>query len=339
MNSKQLQYFLVTAEQGSITAAARHLDVAQPAISLQLANLEHELKAKLFERDFRGVELTEQGKKFEKHAQLIMGQMQAAKSDLAGDQSEYKGKVVLGLSQSNCNVLSMPLLQELEHRFANIELVFRIGPSFKVEKWLAEGTVDLALCFTPMNINTSSKALPIIEEDLFLYISKQPQNPSYSELALYSNLPFSDLQHYEIFVPEQQDALTQLLQLEAQKLGIKLKSKRGFGQLMTTLHYVTQGVGLIICPSSATFHLEQSGQIRPINMIEPNLNRMVYLQMAEQKQNNNIVKAIFELVREVSADTHAKQHWRGKLLDEKYRRTESNNVTDLLDKQTEIYSI
>jgi LysR family nitrogen assimilation transcriptional regulator len=186
-----------------------------------------------------------------------------------------------------------------------------------------------------MNINTSSKALPLIEEDLFLYISKQPQNPSYSELALYSNMPFRDLQHYEIFVPEQQDALTQLLHLEAQKLGIKLKSKRGFGQLMTTLHYVTQGVGLIICPSSATFHLEQCGQIRPIQIREPNLNRMVYLQMAEQKQNNNIVKAIYELVREVSAETHANQQWRGKLIDEKYQRIDSSNVGGLLSESIE----
>ena len=49
MNTKQLEYFLATVEQGSISSAAKMLDVAQPAISLQLANLEHELKIKLFD--------------------------------------------------------------------------------------------------------------------------------------------------------------------------------------------------------------------------------------------------------------------------------------------------
>ena len=44
MNTKQLEYFLATVEQGSISGASKVLDVAQPAISLQLANLEHELK-------------------------------------------------------------------------------------------------------------------------------------------------------------------------------------------------------------------------------------------------------------------------------------------------------
>ena len=68
MNTKQLEYFLATVEQGSISSAAKMLDVAQPAISLQLANLEHELKIKLFERNFRGVSLTLAGTQFEEHA-------------------------------------------------------------------------------------------------------------------------------------------------------------------------------------------------------------------------------------------------------------------------------
>ena len=84
MNTKQLQYFLATTEQGSISAAARKLDVAQPAISLQLANLEHELKIKLFERDFRGVKLTDAGRLFEDHARIILTLMNTAKKELVG---------------------------------------------------------------------------------------------------------------------------------------------------------------------------------------------------------------------------------------------------------------
>lgn len=58
MNSKQLLYFSVTVEKGSIAAAARELDIAQPAISQQLVNLEREMGATLLERSFKGVSLT-----------------------------------------------------------------------------------------------------------------------------------------------------------------------------------------------------------------------------------------------------------------------------------------
>ena len=64
MNTKQLIYFLKTAELCSIAGAARDLGVAQPSISLQLDNLEHELGTQLFERDYRGVTLTESGQLF-----------------------------------------------------------------------------------------------------------------------------------------------------------------------------------------------------------------------------------------------------------------------------------
>ena len=48
MNSKQLQYFLKTADKGSITGAAKELGIAQPAISQQISSLEHELSVQLF---------------------------------------------------------------------------------------------------------------------------------------------------------------------------------------------------------------------------------------------------------------------------------------------------
>ncbi|MDU0352688.1 LysR family transcriptional regulator [Paraglaciecola aquimarina] len=330
MNSKQLQYFLATAEQGSITGAARAVEVAQPAISLQLANLEHELKLKLFERDFRGVQLTEEGKVFERHARIILAQIEQAKSELMGRQNNFGGKVVVGLSQSICNVLSVDLLTEIEHRFANIEVVFRIGPSHIVNNWLAENNVDIALCYEDEKQQLTTEAIALLREDLYLYISQKPQNPAYCELALYGSIPFADLQHYEIFTPIKEDALTKLLHKQAEKLKVKLKTKTGFGQLMTTLHYVSQGMGLMISPSSSTFHLEQSKQIRPIKIIQPNLQRKVYLHLSEPAKTSAAAKVVYELIREVTASNHAKEHWRGTLLDKKYALPVVDNIQSLV---------
>lgn len=330
MNSKQLQYFLATAEQGSIAAAAKHLDVAQPAISLQLTNLEHELKIKLLERGFRGVTLTDAGNCFEQHARLIMEQIQIAKTDLIGSQAECKGKVVVGLNQSSCNVLSVALLNELEHRFTEINLSFKIGPFDVIENWLAEDQIDIALCNQPITQSGITEAIPLIREDLNLYISPHPQNPSYSDLALHSSIPFVELQYYDIFLPDKQDTLTVILTKQAKKSGITLKSKAAFGQLMTTLHYVTQGLGLIICPSSAVFHLESCKQLRIINIIQPSLQRDVFLQLAHKKQHDPATLAVFELLREVTAAAHNNKSWRGTLLDRKYAVPSVNNIETLV---------
>ncbi|MEH6711935.1 MAG: LysR family transcriptional regulator [Paraglaciecola polaris] len=326
MNTKQLAYFLATAEQGSISGAAKTLDVAQPAISLQLANLEHELKIKLFERNFRGVALTSAGEQFEEHARLILNQINQAKLALIGQQTQCKGKVVVGLSQSICNVLSIQLQTELEHRFANVELTFRVGPSYMVENWFAEQQIDIALCYNAELNKNAANTLPLLSENLYLYISPRPKNPSYSELSLFGSIPFESLQDYELFMPDKRDALPELLVAQAEKLGIKLKTRNAFGQLMTTLHYVSQGFGLAIYPSSATCHLEACQQIRAINIIQPELKRDVFLRLSDHQRKNAAVAAVFELIRETTANLHADHSWRGTLLDTKYRQSSVINV-------------
>jgi len=329
MNTKQLQYFLATVNQGSITGAARELGVAQPAVSLQLANLEHELKTKLFERDFRGVELNNSGRLFEKRARTILTHMKDAKAELIGSMDEYKGEVIVGLSSSCCNVLSIQLLTELEHRFPNIELNFKIGQSHLVKKWLANDKIDIALTYDAPAVTTNERTIMLLQEDLYLYMSHHPKNPAYSELAMYSSIPFTDLQHYDIFMPSQQDALYILLNSEANKNNITLKPKAEFGQLMTTLHYVTIGFGLVILPSSAAYHLENSNLIRTINIIQPKLQRPVYLQMTTNQPRNKANDAVYELIREVTANVHTQGHWRGNLTDEKYAHTLNTQVENL----------
>jgi len=317
MNSKQLQYFLTTAVQGSITAAARELDVAQPAISLQIANLEHELKTKLFERDFRGVTLTAAGKLFEQHAQIILSQISTAKAELMQGKTECKGKVVIGLSQAACNVLSAVLLTELEHRHPGIDVSFRVGPTHVVDKWLADKEVDLAVRY---HQDSSKEGKLLLREALSLYISQKPQNPTYSQLAMHASIPFEELQYYDIFMPDESDYLSKYLNNTAKEVGITLKPKKAFGQLMTTLHYVTQGLGLIIAPSSATFHLELNQQIRKIDIVQPNIWRDVYLHFAEKANQEPAIVAVFELIRESAATAHANNTWQGELVDTQYVR-------------------
>jgi len=323
-----LQYFLTTIEQGSITAAARELDVAQPAISLQIANLEHELKTKLFERDFRGVTLTDAGKLFEDHAHLILSQIFSAKADLMQVQEDFKGKVVVGISQAACNVLSAVLVTELEHRHPGINLSFKIGPTHVVDKWLLKKEVDLAICY---GSKINKNGILLLKESLSLYISKQPQNPTFSELAMYGSIPFEELQNYEIFMPDEQDALAELLNRQATKVGINLKTKKAFGQLMTTLHYVTQGLGLIIASSSATFHLELNQQLRKIDIIQPSIWRDVYLHTAEKNDQSPAVLAVFELIRETTAMAYENNTWQGELIDTQYARKPEIDIKAMVE--------
>ena len=72
MDIRVLEYFVVAAQEGSITRAAELLHVSQPTVSRQLMELEEELGRKLFDRSKRSVTLTQEGLLFRESAQEIL---------------------------------------------------------------------------------------------------------------------------------------------------------------------------------------------------------------------------------------------------------------------------
>ena len=72
MDIRVLEYFVVAAQEGSITRAAELLHVSQPTVSRQLMELEEELGRKLFDRSKRSVTLTQEGLLFRESAQGIL---------------------------------------------------------------------------------------------------------------------------------------------------------------------------------------------------------------------------------------------------------------------------
>ena len=79
MELRHLRYFVAVAEEGSVKLAAeRRLHTAQPSLSRQIRDLEHEVGTQLLRRSARGVEMTDAGRVFLDHARLAIAQAQAA---------------------------------------------------------------------------------------------------------------------------------------------------------------------------------------------------------------------------------------------------------------------
>ena len=82
MDLKQLEYFIRVAELGGFTRASIALDIAQPALSRQVRQLEVELGHTLLIRNGRGVTLTESGKQLLEHARGILYQVSRTREEL-----------------------------------------------------------------------------------------------------------------------------------------------------------------------------------------------------------------------------------------------------------------
>ena len=319
MNSKQLQYFLTTLRKGSIAAAARELDIAQPAISQQLANLEREMGTPLFQRSFKGVSLTEAGEVFAKHARRLVDDINAAKADLQHLVAEQSGTVKVGMLPSIGNVLSMSLLSEVKKSASKLKLDISTGPSYSVRGWLETNQIDIAITYEQDVDAVSMVCEPLIEEYMYLVLGVNDQSEVYQKYQDRNTIKFWELSQFELLTPGSRDALGMLIAHYEKVTGVALRHNTAYsGQLMTGLRQLLQGEGAMILPSSAIFHLEESGLVKALKIEQPEMRRQVLMATNRSGSLTDASIKMRDVIRRVTACEQELNHWRGDL---KYRQT------------------
>ena len=145
MNRNHLALFRAVAEAGGFSRAAEVIHVSQPAISMQVAELEESFGTPLFDRLPRGVRLTDAGKTLLHYAQRIAaleGEAERAMRELRG---LARGRLALGASKTIGGYLLPAVLGEFRRRHPGVELQLVIDNTETIKTRLIDGTLDLAL--------------------------------------------------------------------------------------------------------------------------------------------------------------------------------------------------
>lgn len=114
--------FLVTAEEGSLSAAARALGMAQPTLSRQVAALEHELRVTLFERVSRGLELTHSGRELLEHARSMGDAARRVARSASGEASPLHGTIAISASEVVAVFVLPPIVAYLRQEHPGVEV-------------------------------------------------------------------------------------------------------------------------------------------------------------------------------------------------------------------------
>ncbi len=146
MDTKRLRSFIKIVDTGSVSRAADLLNIAQPALSQQLAALETYYRQKLLIRSQQGVTPTDAGRALYRHAQSIVRQVENARADVMRFGQELSGSVAVGLSPFNTgSTLCLSLLRTVRERHPGILL--RINQSFgsAYSELIMTGRLELAM--------------------------------------------------------------------------------------------------------------------------------------------------------------------------------------------------
>jgi DNA-binding transcriptional LysR family regulator len=142
MKFNQLRDVVAIAERGSLRAAARHLALAQPALTRSVHELERELGVPLFERRARGMILTPMGEAFVRRANAVLSEVRKARDEVEQLHGGTRGRVVAGLSLAAHIELLPAALKPFRARYPHVQLHLIEGWYPTLEAGLKDGSVD-----------------------------------------------------------------------------------------------------------------------------------------------------------------------------------------------------
>lgn len=141
----QLKILQTISEEGSFKKAAERLYVSQPAVSLQIKNLEKQINAPIFYRDKRKAYLTETGELLKRYCDRILNLCEETCRALDELQTFQSGALVIGASQTTGTYLMPRLIGIFRHKYPHISVELQVHSTRHISWSVANGQVDLAI--------------------------------------------------------------------------------------------------------------------------------------------------------------------------------------------------
>jgi DNA-binding transcriptional LysR family regulator len=151
LNLDQLRTLATVAKLGSFSAAARELSLTQPAVSLQIRDLEQRMGLRLIDRVGKSVRPTAAGQDLIAHAERMMAEADRALAAMRGHKEGHAGRVHLGTGPTALSYILPPVLQRLREQHPDVELVITTGTTQEITARMAENMLDLGLTALPVD--------------------------------------------------------------------------------------------------------------------------------------------------------------------------------------------
>lgn len=256
MEIRHLRYFCALAEQLHFTKAALSLNVAQPALSHQIKQLEEELGTRLVERTNRRVRLTAAGEVFLSRATRILEEVDQAVRDTARVGLGDAGNLIIGVvSTAVCSVLP-ELLRSLRREAPKISVDIReMEPAEQVDA-LRREAIDIGLLF--LSIQDPEFDSVLVSRDRLIMAL-----PTGHPAAAAERVRLSDLEEETFLIPRRQPVagFHEIVLETLQAGGIPSPRLQPTRLLQTAVFLVAGRLGVAVVPESFRQHLRVRGCI------------------------------------------------------------------------------
>lgn len=307
MNLRQLHYFAAVSELQSVTRAAEHLHVAQPALTRHIRTLERDLGVQLFFKKGRGIALTTAGAVFQDRVRTILRELDRARAEVRSLASPESCRINVGLPFSISQALTRVLLDRVSTSERGMSVRVIDGWSGFIVDYLLRDQLDLGVIYDHTPRSELLYTQPLAAEEQFLVCAPHLRPPG-------DTIRLADIAKLPLALPSHEHGLRVAVERTAHAAGISLNICREIEAIVAIKQSALAGETYAILPLAEIEHDLASGRLAKIVIVEPVVHRTLYLAWPRHRLIGPAVQRVIELVKHETATLIAQGRWATRFL-------------------------
>ena len=264
---RQLQAFCTVARLGSFTKAASALHTTQPALSVQISQLEDALGLRLFDRTTRAVTITRVGEELLPRAERTLSELAGIVDSASGLGARNSGRVVVAALPSVASSFLPEAIASFRKAFPNIDVVLRDGLGGQIADLLRSGEVDFGV--TGEAASDAELHFTVLGSDEMVAVA-----PEGHALDAIRKVTLESLVEFPLILMSRGSSVRRLVDNAFAERGHLVNPVQEPVYMSTAVAMVRAGLGVAILPSSAS-ELRAASDLRSHRVAHRGMSRHI----------------------------------------------------------------
>ena len=230
-----IKTFITVYDCKSILLASKKMYVSQPAVTKSIKRLEENLGGKLFVRTPKGLISTAEGEQFYSHCIDAMKLLDNGIKKFSALASLDEGILNIGSSSTIIRKILLPFISNFNKKHPNVIITVTDANSEKLQQYLKNRTIDLAILNMPINNDGGYVITPIVQtHDCFIACTDYDKN----------YLTLDELKNEKLILQKRPSSNRDYFEIMSEKNKVKLTPSFEIGSFGLITDFVNQGMGI-----------------------------------------------------------------------------------------------
>ena len=293
----QLRILHAISNEGSFKKAAEKLYISQPAVSLQVQNLERQLNTPLFYRDKRKARLTETGQLLIKYCERILNLCEETCRALDELHTLQAGSLIIGASQTTGTYLMPHLIGIFRQTYPKINIELQVYSTRKISWGVANGSIDLAVVGgeIPGELKNNLEVISCTEDELALIL------PLSHPFSSKDSIQKEDLYRLNFIALNTQSTIRNVIENTLIQYGIDsnhFKIEMEFNSIEALKNAVNSGLGAAFVSVSAITKELELGMFQRVKIDGISIKRNLFILLNSKRYYSNATQIFKEEILE-----------------------------------------